>query len=125
MTPIMIDGDNRNIQFNRNLLRIYPSFESNYETIKRNTTEIIKDFIECDKNDIPSTAVNIEDVIEVIYNSTINDQATNIIEITNNSNKGQQLVNKINGLIKKLTQLNYNKSYTISNNYNLSFCFLL
>ena len=45
MTPIMIDGDNRNIQFNRNLLRIYPSFESNYETIKRNTTEIIKDFI--------------------------------------------------------------------------------
>lgn len=45
MTPIMINGDNRNIQFNRNLLRIYSSFESNYETIKRNTTEIIKDFI--------------------------------------------------------------------------------
>lgn len=93
------------------------------EVIKyfNNEPNSLIDFIECDKNDIPSTVVNIEDVIEVIYNSTINDQATNIIEITNNSNKGQQLVNRINELIKKLTQLNYNKSYTISNNYNLSF----
>lgn len=45
ITPIMIDRNTRNIQFNSNLLRIYPSFESNYETIKKNTTQLIKEFI--------------------------------------------------------------------------------
>ena len=45
ITPIMIDRNTRNIHFNSNLLRIYPSFESNYETIKKNTTQLIKEFI--------------------------------------------------------------------------------
>ena len=85
----------------------------NYYNCSYNT---IVEFIKCNETDIPSTAVNIEDVVEVIYNSTINDQTSNIIGILSNNDNAKVLSMKIKKLMERLLESSFKQHYsTLSN----------